>query len=68
MSRWELRLRYVDVHSLSHTAATRLARTDWPMAKLQKLMGHRDPRTTQRYYDHLEVEDLEMAMVVVPAP
>jgi len=56
----------VDVHSLRHTAATRLARAGWPMAKLQRFMGHADPRTTQRYYDHLEVEDLEGEMGRVP--
>lgn len=57
---------HVDVHSLRHTAATRLARAGWPMAKLQRFMGHQDPRTTQRYYDHLEVEDLEVAFEAVP--
>jgi len=57
---------HVDVHSLRHTCATRLARAGWPMAKLQRFMGHADPRTTQRYYDHLEVEDLEGALELVP--
>jgi len=57
---------HVDVHSLRHTTATRLARAGWPMAKLQRYMGHADPRTTQRYYDHLEVEDLEAAFDLVP--
>jgi integrase len=56
----------VDIHSLRHTCATRLARAGWPMAKLQKFMGHADPRTTQRYYDHLEVDDLEGALELVP--
>ena len=36
------------------------------MAKLQRFMGHADPRTTQRYYDHLEVDDLETALDLVP--
>lgn len=56
----------VDIHSLRHTAATRLARAGWPMAKLQKFMGHRDPRTTQRYYDHLDADDLEVCLDLVP--
>jgi integrase len=56
----------VNIHSLRHTAATRLARAGWPMAKLQKFMGHADPRTTQRYFDHLEVDDLEDALGMVP--
>ena len=58
---------HVDVHSLRHSAATRLARAGWPMAKLQRFMGHADPRTTQRYYDHLEAEDLESALELVPS-
>ena len=57
---------YVDLHSLRHTCATRLARAGWPMAKLQRFMGHQDPRTTQRYYDHLEVEDLEASLGLLP--
>jgi len=56
----------VDIHALRHTTATRLARAGWPMAKLQRFMGHADPRTTQRYYDHLEVDDLEVALDLVP--
>jgi integrase len=56
----------VDVHSLRHTCATRLARAGWPMAKLQRFMGHADPRTTQRYYDHLECDDLENSLDLVP--
>lgn len=56
----------VDVHSLRHTCATRLARAGWPMAKLQRFMGHADPRTSQRYYDHLEVENMERALDLVP--
>lgn len=56
----------VDVHSLRHTCATRLARAGSPMATLQKFMGHADPRTTQGYYDHLEVEDLESELQLVP--
>jgi len=56
----------VDLHSLRHTCATRLARAGWPMAKLQRFMGHTDPRTTQRYFDHLEVDDLEDALDLVP--
>ena len=54
------------LHSLRHTCATRLARCGWPMAKLQRFMGHADPRTTQQYFDHLEVEDLAEALALVP--
>ena len=57
---------HVDLHSIRHTCATRLARSGWPMAKLQRFMGHADPRTSQRYYDHLEVEDLEASLDLLP--
>ena len=56
----------MDVHSLRHTMATRPARAGWPMAKLQQFMGQADSRTTPRYYDYLEVEDLEAAFDLVP--
>lgn len=52
----------VDVHSLRHTCATRLARAGWPTAKLQRFLGHADSRTSQRTYDHLEE-----ALVLVPS-
>jgi hypothetical protein len=29
-------------------------------------MGHQDPRTSQRYFDHLEVQDLEGVLELVP--
>jgi integrase len=56
----------VDIHSLRHTAATRLARAGWPMALLQKFMGHADARTTMGYYDHLAVDDLQAAFGALP--
>lgn len=36
------------------------------MAKLQRFMSHAGPRTTQRYYDHIEVDHLEASMSLVP--
>ena len=32
---------------------------------LNDARGHADPRTTQRYFDHLEVDDLEDALGLV---
>ncbi len=57
---------HVDIHSLRHSCATRMARAGMPMAKLQAFLGHQDVRTSQRYYDHLQVEDLESALKLVP--
>ncbi|MGX4695469.1 tyrosine-type recombinase/integrase [Streptomyces sp. JNUCC 63] len=36
-------------HSLRHTAATLLLDKGVPLARVQQLLGHKDPRTTQRY-------------------
>ncbi|RSS04106.1 tyrosine-type recombinase/integrase [Streptomyces sp. WAC00469] len=39
----------ISPHSLRHTAATLLLGADAPLARVQDLLGHSDPRTTQRY-------------------
>lgn len=36
------------------------------MARLQRFVRHQDPRTTQRYFDPLQAEDLENALDLVP--
>ncbi len=39
-------------HDLRHTFATRLVQSGVDLYKLQKLLGHRDLKTTQRYAHH----------------
>ncbi|OGF80999.1 hypothetical protein A2930_00060 [Candidatus Giovannonibacteria bacterium RIFCSPLOWO2_01_FULL_45_34] len=46
------------LHQLRHTFACNMARTGSGVIVLQRLMGHTDPRMTQRYLRSLTVEDL----------
>lgn len=47
-------------HLLRHTFATEALRKNMPLPVLQKILGHRDIKTTQ-IYTHLVVEDLRRA-------
>ena len=40
---------HITCHQLRHTFGRRMAEAKLPMITLQKLFGHRSPRTTQRY-------------------
>jgi integrase len=59
--------RKLDLHSLRHTAASRLARGGVGLVLAQKLLGHADPKLTARVYSHVEVEDLRAAVMALPA-
>src|SRR5688572_13509585 len=59
--------RKVDLHSLRHTCASRLARGGVGLVLAQRLLGHSDPKLTARVYSHVEVEDLRGAVVALPA-
>lgn len=48
-------------HTLRHTFATQLRSNKIPMADIQALMGHVDPRTTARYA-HVITADLQTAI------
>jgi len=58
--------RRIDLHALRTTAASRLARSNVPLVKTQKILGHADPRTTSQVYVELEVEDLRDAVDALP--
>jgi site-specific recombinase XerD len=50
----------ISPHSLRHTAAiTWLRDSAAPVPVVQKLLGHASLSTTQRYVDHLEIEELK---------
>jgi integrase len=57
----------VDVHSLRHTAASRMARHGVPLVIAQRVLGHSDPALTARAYTHLAVKDLRAAVVMMPS-
>ena len=56
----------VDIHSLRHSFASRLARNGVGMAQAQKLLGHSDPKLTMAIYTHLGTEDLRGAVESLP--
>ncbi|MEM7310634.1 MAG: site-specific integrase [Planctomycetota bacterium] len=56
----------VDIHSLRHTAATRLARAGVALTHAQRILGHSDPKLTAAVYTHLGSEDLREAIARVP--
>ena len=49
------------IHSLRHTFASRLVQKGVPLYTVQKLLGHTDIRTTQRYA-HLAPDNLKQAI------
>ena len=50
--------RHVKFHSLRHTTATLLLKAGVPIATVQRLLRHSDPRLTTEIYGHLDVEDM----------
>ena len=56
----------IDIHSLRHTFASRLARSGVGLVQAQKLLGHSDPKLTSAIYTHLDAEDLRSAVESMP--
>ena len=54
--------RRVRFHDLRHSTATILLRAGVDLHRVQRILRHRDVRTTTGTYGHLEVEDLRAAM------
>ena len=48
---------WITCHQLRHTFASRLIAAGVPVTSVQKLLGHRSIRTTQRY---IQVHDLQV--------
>ena len=53
-------------HDLRHTTATLLLRAGVDAHRVQRLLRHRDVRTTTNIYGHLDVEDLRAAVEKLP--
>lgn len=54
-------IRDLKIHDLRHTFASRLVELGIPLYTVQQLLGHRDPKQTQRYA-HLSAEHLRQAV------
>jgi site-specific recombinase XerD len=53
----------ISPHSLRHTYAMRLLRKGAQLGHVQKLLGHANLSTTQRYTDHLELSELKATVM-----
>jgi hypothetical protein len=68
MSLWPRALpRPLRFHDLRHTTATLLLRAGVDPHRVQRIMRHRDLRTTLGTYGHLDVEDLRAAVASLPS-
>ena len=54
-------------HDLRHTTATLLLRAGVAAHLVQRILRHRDPRTTLGTYAHLDVDDMRAALSKLPA-
>lgn len=59
--------RVVNIHTLRHTFATRLARSGVPMAVAQKLTGHRSLAILLQVYTHVRDAESRKAIEALPA-
>ena len=60
--------RTIDFHSLRVTFCTRLTQKGIPPAHAQRLMRHRDIKTTNEYYTDLRLHDLDQAVNQISLP
>ena len=55
----------ITLHTLRHTALTRLAQGGMDLLRLQKWAGHSDPRITAERYTHLQPSDLDGGLAIL---
>lgn len=61
------KVRPMRFHDLRHTTATLLLRERVDAHRVQRVLRHRDVKTTTSVYGHLVVEDLREAINLLPA-
>jgi integrase/recombinase XerC len=54
--------RGMNMHRARHTFATELRRDSGDLGVVQRMLGHSDSRTTEQFYGHYDLSDLERAM------
>jgi integrase/recombinase XerD len=61
-------VRHVTPHCLRHTCAVRLLRYGANLVEVQRLLGHSNVNTTQRYLDHIEWAQMKKLALSVTNP
>lgn len=54
-NRREVQLPPISPHILRHTAASRMSESGMDQKTVQYILGHSDPRTTMKIYDHVDI-------------
>ena len=54
--------RGMNMHRARHTFATELRRDTGDLGVVQRMLGHSDIHTTEAFYGHYDLSDLEQAM------
>jgi len=54
--------RHIRFHDTRHTTVTLLLKEGVPLATVQRIVRHKDPRLTTEIYGHLDVEDMRRAV------
>lgn len=54
--------RGMNMHRARHSFATELRRDSGDLGVVQRMLGHSDSRTTEQFYGHYDLSDLERAM------
>ena len=57
----------ISPHSLRHSFALRTLRYSGNVVAVSKLLGHSQLTTTQRYVDHLELDELREVIPTLPS-
>ena len=52
----------MNMHRARHTFATELRRGTGDLGVVQRMLGHSDIHTTEAFYGHYDLSDLEAAM------
>lgn len=55
--------RHVRFHDLRHSTATLLLKSGVPLAVVQKILRHSDPRVTAEVYGHLDLDDMRLGLM-----
>lgn len=59
---------HVGPHTFRHTAATHMLLADLPLAKVQRILGHRRIEMTADVYGHIEASGLHEDVARIPRP